>query len=226
MTPDDALAALREQKVVVIRHLLSADTVRAVADRAAETYAVRDQMAAQGRLPDALRMQHSRRTIALDVVSPDRAVIASVLENPTIQAIALAYLGKPPTPLAETFVRSVLPARADAHLPFHQDETICGHRLLNVWIACSRCGEDAPGLELVRFNEELLTPIGAADDPIPVERARVDGAAVLARFGAGALWRPVFDPGDAAVFYGTTIHRTYSTATMRSPRLSAEIRLA
>jgi hypothetical protein len=60
---------------------------------------------------------------------------------------------------------------------------------------------------------------------IPVERVRLDESLVLKRFGREALWHPSLLPGDALIFPGTTIHRSYVTAEMTERRLSVELRL-
>jgi hypothetical protein len=116
--------------------------------------------------------------------------------------------------------------RIDAHLPFHQDQTILERRLLNIWIPLDPCGRDAPGLEIVWGSwRELLQPAPAEDAQFPVERARLDPATVVGRHGEDACWRPEFRIGDAMVFAGATVHRTYVTPNMTADRMSAEIRL-
>jgi hypothetical protein len=79
---------------------------------------------------------------------------------------------------------------------------------------------------VVTASRRLLNVSGDPSDTIPVERIRLDEDAVLAAYGSQSLWHPALGPGDALVFSGTTIHRTYVTPNMTEPRMSIEFRLA
>jgi hypothetical protein len=81
------------------------------------------------------------------------------------------------------------------------------------WIALNSCGQDAPGLELVRPRlNTLLAPAELADE-------RVRG-----RFAPEDFWRPTMEPGDALLFRGDILHRTYVTPLMTRQRTSLELR--
>ncbi len=86
-------------------------------------------------------------------------------------------------------------------------------KMFTCWIALSPCGQDAPGLELMR-------------DPLPdlLSPAELDDQRIDARFGPAALWRPVCSPGDAILFSGGTLHRTHVTSNMQQDRTSIELR--
>ncbi len=86
-------------------------------------------------------------------------------------------------------------------------------KMFTCWIALTACGEDAPGLELLRHPQQGLLPPGELD-------ARQIGA----RFGPAAFWRPVFEAGDAVVFSGATLHRTHVAPGMQKDRSSLEFR--
>jgi hypothetical protein len=85
--------------------------------------------------------------------------------------------------------------------------------LVTCWIALNACGVDAPGLELVstRLND-LLPP------------AQLKEEAVRARFGPNQFWTPALEPGDALLFRGDILHRTYVTPAMSKDRTSIELR--
>lgn len=86
-------------------------------------------------------------------------------------------------------------------------------RMVTCWIALDPCGKDAPGLELVdRQLENLLAP------------GQLTEKAVDARFGADQFWRPVLEAGDALLFCGDIMHRTYVTPAMTLDRTSIELR--
>jgi hypothetical protein len=198
--------------------------IRAASER---IYASRDALIAAGGVPsEAERLPYLRRTVPLDSISVDGVTAADFLTCRIFRDLARAYLGKEPEREPNSYIRSLVPGPDVQALPFHQDQTILTRPLLNVWIPLSECGVTAPGLELVVTRKrKLLEVAGPPDSPIPVERARIDEALVLAEFGAGALWRPACGPGDALVFAGSTVHRTYVTAAMTEPRLSCELRL-
>ncbi len=86
-------------------------------------------------------------------------------------------------------------------------------KMLTCWIALTPCGEDAPGLELMRQPLPDLLP------PAELDARRVDE-----RFAATAFWRPVCQPGDAVVFSGGTLHRTHVAPGMHKDRSSVELR--
>ena len=97
-------------------------------------------------------------------------------------------------------------APADVGTEWHQDGAFLGTvtRTVNVWLACSPCGVDAPGLDVVprRLNE--IVPTGKAD-------AMWDwsvGPEAAARIAGGPTARPEFAPGDALLFDQMTLHRT------------------
>lgn len=81
------------------------------------------------------------------------------------------------------------------------------------WIALTPCGLEAPGLELsMRRCEELIAPSELTDEM------------VKARFPKEDLLRPVLGPGDALLFRGDILHRTYVTSAMTRDRTSIELR--
>src|SRR4030081_1212417 len=88
---------------------------------------------------------------------------------------------------------------------WHQDGAFMGVdiRSLNVWLALSHCGDDAPGLDVVARRLTGLVPVG--DGAVADWAASPDAAEGVA---AGALVRPIFDPGDALIFDHLNLHRT------------------
>jgi ectoine hydroxylase-related dioxygenase (phytanoyl-CoA dioxygenase family) len=184
-----------------------------------------EALAARGALPPELATPYQRQYVPLELLATPRPV-AEIILHPAVLALARAYLEKEPEVDANSYVRAIRVSRGDAHLPFHQDQTILQRRLVNVWIALDACGEDAPGLEIVHGSwSRLLEPSPPPQPRFAVERAQLDDSAVVGAFGAGALWRPVFEPGDAMLFSGATVHRTHCTPAMRADRMSVELRL-
>ncbi len=222
-----AAAGLRRYGVLKIKGLLDPGVISAVGTAARDLYGERDARVAAGEcLAAPERQSHLRRTLALDRIVAAGRPAADLLDCPAIRVLAGLHLGKPPRLDPNSYVRALIPGPHIQALPFHQDQYILQTPLLNVWIPLAECGVHAPGLEVVVTDRrDLLAVAGLPDHAVPVERARIGERLVLEMFGSSALWRPNLNLGDALVFAGTTIHRSYVTPQMTKPRLSVELRL-
>lgn len=129
------------------------------------------------------------------------------------------YLGERPALSARKWTLRKVPV--DTSTNWHQDGAFLGPdlRSINVWLALSRCGDDAPGLDVVprRIDEILPTGTdGAIFDtsvgPAVVERAARDAPVV----------RPLFEAGDALLFDDLFLHRTAVGAGMARERYAIE----
>jgi ectoine hydroxylase-related dioxygenase (phytanoyl-CoA dioxygenase family) len=86
-------------------------------------------------------------------------------------------------------------------------------KMLTCWIALTPCGEDAPGLELLRRPvPHLLLP------------PELDPSRVSDRYAPADFWRPVMGAGDLLLFSGDTLHRTHVRPMMGSERISLDLR--
>jgi Phytanoyl-CoA dioxygenase (PhyH) len=131
--------------------------------------------------------------------------------------LARRYLGERPAILA----RKVTLRRMahDFGGGWHQDGAFMGSgiRSLNVWLALTHCGDDAPGLDVVarRFTALLPTGNGAyaawGIKPEDAEQA-----------GAGVTVRPIFEAGDALIFDHMCLHRTGTDKCMTNGRYAIE----
>ncbi len=100
--------------------------------------------------------------------------------------------------------------------PAHNDENIPPDALLSMvtcWIPLVPCGLSAPGLELLLQRFETLLP-----------PAQLSDAHVRAQFPSEAFWHPLLEAGDALLFRGDILHRTYATPDMTQSRTSIELR--
>jgi hypothetical protein len=136
-----------------------------------------------------------------------------------LQRVVTDYLGERPVLSANkcTLRRVPLTAKAD----WHQDGAFLGRgiRALNIWIALSDCGVDAPGLDLVprRLDHVVETGTGGAIFDWAV------GPAVVEQLAADAsVARPEFRAGDALLFDDLFLHRTAVEPTMTHPRYAIE----
>lgn len=220
-------AILAQYGVLKISSLFAAALIENIQRAARTAYCERDRSIAAGECPsDAQRQSYLRRTLPLETIVVDGKPATKHLFCKVFNDLASSYLGKQPTPEPNSYVRELIPGPQIQALPFHQDQAILNTRLLNIWIPLVKCGVAAPGLEVVVAQKpELLAVAGRADHDIPVERARIDEDLVIETFGRDTLWRPSFNPGDALVFAGTTVHRTHVGPRMTKPRLSVELRL-
>jgi hypothetical protein len=155
-----------------------------------------------------------------------------LFERTGLQRVIAEFLGEPVTVSVQ---KSTL-RKADPGPPggWHQDGSFMGRtRALNVWVALSDCGEDAPGLDFVpRRIEDLLdtgTEGSGAEHHERPDGDEVSPKTVLvaphtAEQAAGELGvvRPRFLPGDVMLFDDRFLHRTGSEAEMPNPRFAIE----
>ena len=115
------------------------------------------------------------------------------------------YLGERPLmTVGKTVLRRVEPVGIG---DFHQDGSFLGAdaRTINVWIALSDCGVDAPGLEVVDRRLASVLPSGGGDARYPwaVDRETARRANDGRPFAV-----PVFRAGDALLFDQMMLHAT------------------
>ena len=104
---------------------------------------------------------------------------------------------------------------------WHQDGAFLGRdvRAMNVWLALSPCGVDAPSLDVVARRLNELVPPGI--DGAYFDWAVSDAAATAAA-GPGGIASPVFAPGDAILFDQMNLHRTGARPGLSEHRLAIE----
>ena len=128
------------------------------------------------------------------------------------------YLGEP----ALISVQKTTLRKADPSVPgaWHQDGTFLGSvRSLNLWLSLSRCGDEAPGLDIVPRRIDHLVAAGTDDATIAIETAR---SKVVEAAGDTEIVRPIFEPGDAMLFDELFLHQTASDPAMPKPRYAIE----
>ncbi len=156
-----------------------------------------------------------------------------LLEQADLRRVIGEFLDEPPTiSIQKTTLRRADPGPAGG---WHQDGSFMRNtRALNVWVALSDCGVDAPGLDFVgdRIGELLETGTegsGAEHLDRPDDDDTVTGKTVLispqvAERAAGepGVLRPPFRAGDVMLFDDLFLHRTGSDAEMPKPRYAIE----
>jgi hypothetical protein len=128
------------------------------------------------------------------------------------------YLGEPAMiSLHKTTLRKAEPSVPGA---WHQDGAFMGDvRSLNLWLSLSRCGDKAPGLEVVPRRLDYLVAAGGEGTFLAnqVSQEKAEEAA-----GEVPIIRPIFEPGDALFFDELFLHQTGSDPSMPNPRFAIE----
>jgi hypothetical protein len=104
---------------------------------------------------------------------------------------------------------------------FHQDGSFLGEdiRTLNVWLALTDCGVDAPSLDVVPRRPAGVLPTGVNRAWQPWTVSKFTVAEVL---HDPPVVRPVFEPGDALLFDHLLVHRTGTAEGMQEVRYAVE----
>ena len=135
-----------------------------------------------------------------------------------LRELVTEYLGEPALiSVHKTTLRKADPSVAGA---WHQDGFFMGDvRSLNMWLSLSRCGDEAPGLDLLptRLEHYLATNTEEAALDYTISQRKVDDAR-----GEVPILRPIFEPGDALFFDEKFLHQTGSDPSMRKPRYAIE----
>lgn len=102
---------------------------------------------------------------------------------------------------------------------WHQDGAFMGDvRSLNVWVALSECGDDAPSIDIVARRLEGIVETGTHGAPF----AWAVGEATAGRVANGAIVRPRLSPGDALLFDHLLLHKTDNRPGMTRSRYAIE----
>ena len=133
-----------------------------------------------------------------------------------VPSLVAGYLGEPALiSVQKTTLRKAEPTVGGA---WHQDGAFMGPvRSLNLWLALSRCGDVAPGLDILpRRVEEVVIDHDVMLD-VELTRRKAKEAA-----GDTPILRPIFEPGDALFFDELFLHQTASDPAMPNPRFAIE----
>jgi hypothetical protein len=146
--------------------------------------------------------------------------VLEVFDRVGIRDLITGYFGeRPAISVNKSVLRRVSPKTSGAD--WHQDGAFLGEdiRSLNVWLTLSRCGDVAPGMDVVPVRLEQIVETGTEGanfdwsvSPAAVERVAGDGGVV----------RPVFEAGDALLFDHMFMHRTASDPAMSRERYALE----
>jgi hypothetical protein len=234
LTSETMRAAILRDGCAFVRGLIPRDRATALAEGIEAAFDARDRRgqgaetdagfyeefepdARFGEVPGREWIQAGGGLLAAD--SP--AVAFSMFEaygQAGLASLVSGYLGEPAViSVHKTTLRRADPSVSGA---WHQDGRFMGPvRSLNLWLALSRCGDEAPGLDIVprRIDDYLAT--GTDDAPLGWTIADQQARGAAADIG---VVRPVFEPGDAIFFDELFLHKTGSSPDMTRPRYAIE----
>jgi hypothetical protein len=233
LTPELLRAAVLEYGCLLVRNLVDRDRAEALAeeiDRAFEVRAALEDGEADAEgYYDELQVEPPFFIVGRPWVGESGGLFAGdsprvmaemmeAFEDSGIGRVMEGYLGERPVVSAEKC--TLRKTTADLPKAWHQDGKFMGDvRALNMWLALSRCGDVAPGLDLVPRRIEEIQESGGEGTIIDIEvtQARADELA-----GPGGVVRPIFEPGDALLFDHLFLHSTGSDPSMTETRYAIE----
>lgn len=143
--------------------------------------------------------------------------LLEVFEATGLSAAIREFFGEPPLLLARKLTLRRVPPDVSTG-GWHQDGGFLGEsiRSLNVWIALTDCGVDAPGMDIIAKRLDGIVELGSgfakwATNPY--------AAAIV---GEGCTERPEFKAGDAILFDHLCLHRTAGDHSMTKTRYAIE----
>ena len=234
ITPGVLRAAILRDGCALVRGLIDREAARHFADGIDRAFAERERIQAGDAAPGAYYSEfepHSdaKAEFGRSWIQEGGGVLAA--DSPTVAFEMLelfraadlgplvdGYLGEAGLISAhKTTLRKAAPTVPGA---WHQDGAFMGPvRSLNLWLALSRCGDVAPGLDLVprRLDYLVASQTDEAVLDFQVSQAKAEEAA-----GDRAIIRPIFEPGDALFFDEMFLHQTASDPSMPNPRFALE----
>ena len=220
---------------LLVRGLVPAGRVARLRDAIDRAYAAQDAAAGAATsgaspwydplegIPEGdLHRQVARTTLGVLAADSPRALFEflETVHELGLDAMIAAYFGERPALSAKKCTLR----RVDGQVRpagWHQDGAFLGQgiRSINAWTALSRCGRDAPGLELIPLRLDRLAP--RLEDGGPFHWT-VPPEVITREFPGVSVWRPEFEPGDVLFFDHWSLHRTASSERKPETRYAIE----
>jgi hypothetical protein len=230
LTPGLLRAGILRDGCVLVRGLIDRDAALAFAERIDRAFAERErERPAEGYYEEFVPNIRFTGVFGRDWIKDGGGLLAAdsprvafemheLFRRAGLQPLVDGYLGEPSLISAhKTTLRKAGPTVPGA---WHQDGSFLGAvRSLNLWLSLSRCGDVAPGLDLVprRLDHLVDRATDEAMLDIQVSQAKAEEAA-----GDAGIVRPIFEPGDALFFDELFLHQTASDPSMPNHRYAIE----
>ncbi|MGK2955039.1 MAG: hypothetical protein ACSLFI_05140 [Solirubrobacterales bacterium] len=234
LTPEILRAAILEAGCLLVRDLVPDEEALEIADGIEKAFATRINLRENGGRDkdgfyDELVPESPYEVEKRDWVEQGGGVFAAdspkllvdmldAFDRVGLPDVIEGYLGE--TPLITAEKCTLRKATPDVTGAWHQDGRFMGDvRAMNVWLALSRCGDEAPGMDLVptRLDDYVATGTEGTWLETQVSDAIAEEAA-----GEIGITRPIFNPGDALLFDDLFLHQTGSDPSMPKPRYAIE----
>ncbi len=233
LSPQVVATALARHGSLLVRNLLDAETAGYFVqglDQALEQYtALRQGNAAQPETPfyaPDYKPEESRgrgfihSTGGMLAIDSPRLIVrlVEVFRRLGIVDLVTDYLQeRPAISIEKATLRRM---RILPQASWHQDGAFLGDvRSLNLWIALTPCGTDAPGLDIVAKPLDDMVESGTGDSMFPW---CVGDEVARQVAGEGGIASPQFAAGDAVIFDHTNLHRTSLSEQMKHQRYAIE----
>jgi hypothetical protein len=224
--------ALQNHGSVIVRGLFPQECMPAYVDHIERAFAARDVHAGDeqshyaplepidGQTLAYARAFVSKFTVLMADAPRFLAQWMDAIEDRGVLKAVSDYLGERPVLLANKMTLYRLPHNPRSQ--WHQDGAFLGGtqvRTVNLWVACTECGTDAPGLDIIpwRLNEIVATGTHGSEYDWSVGEGLAEELA-----GARPIASPHFMPGDAILFDQLCLHRTGSRPGMTHGRYAVE----
>ena len=226
---------------IIVRNMLTADQVSLMRDSIIQTYAQHDKAMAgapetetapwfvpfnpaprEGTKAITNRTWYRQGGAELASDSPRGLFnLINCLQDSGITDMVTEYLGeRPALSVRKTSLRQI-PKDLNAEHGWHQDGSFLGQgiRTVNVWIALTDCGVDAPSMDMVPRRLPSIVPTGTEG---AVFDWSVSQLAVRDAAGDSPPVRLQFREGDAIIFDEMNLHRTGVSPGMTKDRFAIE----
>ena len=232
LTPGLLRAGILRDGCVLVRGLIDRDRALAFADQIDRAFSERDRESdarAEGYYEEFVPSPPYTRVDGREWIREGGGVLAAdspmvafemfdLFRDADLAPLVDGYLGEPGLiSVHKTTLRKAAPSVPGA---WHQDGTFMGPvRSLNLWLSLSRCGDVAPGLDLVPRRLEQLVAAGTDDAMLGIQTST---SKVMEAAGDTPILRPIFEPGDALFFDELFLHQTASDPSMANSRYAIE----